>query len=200
MEQRKMDPGLIAFYEQNLQGRTRQEIYEHLMSCGPEGSADAMRVQSTRGFLVSVAEGLYAMGRYPEAYNLYAIGADFCDSKVSQLHRGSMLLEGKGITADPVAAFYWLDKAAANGILEGSALCARILEGQVQRGSFFCRLLTEAVPVPVAGAHRTMNLGVFLDLLIHGCIYGAGEIYKDPERAEYWQAHRAEQMDKYGCQ
>ncbi len=127
---------------------------------------------------------LYGLGayhfnkqEYEEAAKLFRSAAEFCNHGMSQNYLAVLYNAGAGVKKDDIAALYWFDRGADNGVSASKNDRDGIL------GAYYQNFSAEEF------------YGV-MGTLIDACLNGADEIPQDARKAAYWRNQRDELLRK----
>ena len=180
-EAKKMcEKSTLYYVNQNLASETPYDVYQKMLTY-----ASALYPQNSDNGTVSqksiASEKLFAVGsydlnqkRYEEAVKLFRASGEYGNHGKSQNYLAVLYNAGAGTEKNDLAALYWFDRAAENGVQEA----------QKDRDG-------------ILNAYRNNNspeeFAEIIEQLIKECSNGSKDIPHDDKKAEYWRSQK-EQM------
>lgn len=170
----------LYYVNQNLASETPHDVYQKMLiyasTLYPESSGNETASQK-----IIAAEEIFTVGsyclnqkRYKEAIKLFRASGEYGNHGKSQNYLAVLYNAGAGTEKDDLAALYWFDRAADNGVLEAQKDRDGILNAYLNNN-----------PAEV--------FAEIIDQLVKECSNGSKEIPCDEKKAEYW-CKRKEQM------
>lgn len=166
------------YMEQNLEDATpldlylRAQRYSTLLSPREDGS-DIMR-----NYMCHLAVPHLKNGEYAQAAKFLRTAAEYYNQGDAQCQLGALYSDGNGVKQNDLAAMYWFDRAADNGVQWAKEHRDHVLH-----------------ECYVAANGDTMAFLDQVGKLCTMCVRGDADVPQDYNKAQYWRA-RGQQMAK----
>lgn len=157
----------MDYLEQDISRITPYELYQkmqrYIQLLYPKGNGN--RAAET---LYGLAGHHFNKREYAEAAKLFRTSAEYYHHGASQNYLAVLYNAGAGLEQDDLAALYWFDRAADNGV-EAS---------KRDRDGILNAYFTNNSP------EKFFNI---METLVKACINGTSDIPQDNEKAQYWR-------------
>lgn len=158
----------MDYLNQNLSGITPYELYQkmqrYILLLYPKADGNPIAAET----LYSLAEHSFNKKEYANAAKLFRTAAEYYNHRESQNYLALLCNAGAGVEKDDIAALYWFDRAADNGMEAAKKDRDGILNAYFESSS-------------------SEEFFDIMETLAKACINGTIVIPRDNEKAEYWR-------------
>lgn len=158
----------LDYMHQDFGQTTHHQLYEKMIRYAsllyPRDNGNTIAAET----LYNLAALHFNKKEYKEAAKLFRAGAEFANDGESQNYLAVLYNAGLGVEKDDIAALYWFDRAADNGVEVSKKDRDGILNAYYENFS-------------PEKFYDTM------DYLVKACVSGSDEIPQDQEKAKYWR-------------
>lgn len=159
----------MDYIHQDFLAKTSQNLYEEMIRYAkllyPDENGREIAVKK----LCVSAGNHFNKQEYAEAAKLFRAAAEFGEDGNAQNALAVLYNAGEGVEKNDLAALYWFDRAADNGIEDSRKDRDGLL--QAYRTNFTSAEFVEQ-----------------MDILIACCTYGSEDIPEDGRKADYWSS------------
>lgn len=182
-EAKKMcEKSTLYYVNQNLASETPYDVYQKMLTYAsvlyPQNSDNGTASQKSIASEKLFAVGSYDLNqkRYEEAVKLFRASGEYGNHGKSQNYLAVLYNAGAGTEKNDLAALYWFDRAADNGVQEA----------QKDRDG-------------ILNAYRKNNspeeFAEIIEQIVKECSNGSKDIPRDDKKAEYWCKRKGKMLN-----